>query len=115
MPYSYDRRAATKNGTPTYKGKPLKLLGSYQGPVDGVEGENTWFLEGHGVLLTARSKHGGWEVSIQMTNRRVLPGTVHGKDLETVIDGVIKNEMSAIKGAEMRLEQAKKSLESLGK
>jgi hypothetical protein len=115
MSYRYNQ-ANTDSDTPTYKGKPLKLVGSYAAPAPGEKyGQNLWVLEGHGVVVSAHSKRNGWEVSIKMDDRHTLPGTTHGSDLEKVIDTVIANELSAIKGAEMRLESAKKSLTSLGK
>lgn len=106
MTYRYNQAAAAVDApaNPTYKGKSLKHVGG-----------DTWVLEGHGATVSANFKHGGWEVSLTMADRRVLPGTVHGKDLETVIDSVIKNEHSAIDGGKMRLDMAKKSLDSLGK
>jgi hypothetical protein len=104
--YSYDRRAA--ESAPTYKGKALK-----------PHGPDVWILEGHGAHIVANFKHGGWEAHLELPDedllktKSTLPGTTHGKDLEAVIDNIIHNENSRIKGARHRLDEVEKAINSL--
>jgi hypothetical protein len=106
--------AGSDEPIPTYKGKKLKALGSYAGPTpENPYGENTWVLEGKGVLVTAVYRYGGWDVKLEMDGWHSPPGSTHGRDLETVIDSMVKNMKDAMKGARKRIDNAEKAIDSL--
>lgn len=110
MGYSYDRRTASDptppslENPPTYKGKALKPAG-----------KDVWVLQNHAIEITAHFGGKGWKATLKWTNGRAsLPSAgTYGRDIEAVINDMIKMEQSRIAGEKHHLAEAEKALHSL--
>lgn len=106
MSYTYDFRTAASEAM--YKGKALKHLGL-----------DTWALEGRGVrVLCEGGPLRGWSARIEFDDEAGLKKpsrpTVHGRDLEKVIDDLIEAEALRIQGNRNMLDAKDRALNSLG-